>query len=311
MKTPAPALGDRILKALDMAVLKRIQPRQYQLNGLAPDFYSALFPAPANGPPCASPWDSSPMLEFFLDEAEKFFEDGAHGISSSGYWLEGDQELPLLATALRVDGDDLIIIHAAQDDYNERTRILRQARNELLARQKATTDLNKYKEIAFHDALTKLYSRGAFGDILKDRLADKGVYKRRAHSLETAMLMLDIDHFKYINDDFGHLAGDAVLIQLGELLMSSLRANDIPVRYGGEEFIIIAPNTNLKQSMVVAEKLRKQVARHDFGLGRPVTVSIGCAVQHPGDDTEKFVSRVDQALYEAKNTGRNRVCGHE
>ncbi|MDR2724612.1 MAG: GGDEF domain-containing protein [Candidatus Adiutrix sp.] len=310
-QNPAAALSDRVLRALDMVVLKQVQPGQYQFGGLAPDFYSALFPAAANGSPCASPWDFSPMLDFFLGEAETFFLQGAHGVKSSGYWLEGDQEVPLLATALRVDGNNLIIIHAAREDYNERTRILRQARNELLARQKVTTDLNKYKDKALHDALTKLYSRGAFADILKDRLAAGNTFKHRAQSPDTALLMLDVDHFKYVNDDFGHLTGDAVLIQLGEILMSSLRANDIPVRYGGEEFMVIAPNTNLKQAMTLAEKLRQMVSGHDFGLGRPVTVSIGCAVHHPGDDTEKFVSRVDQALYEAKNSGRNRVCGRE
>ena len=309
--SPGGGFSDQVLKDLGMAVLQQVQPRQYRFSGLAPDFYSTLFPASADGSPCASPWDFSPMLEFFLDEAENFFEEGAHGVSNSGYWLEGDREVPLLATAHRVDGVNIIIIHAAGEDYTERTRILRQARNELLARQKVATDLDAYKEKALHDSLTKLYSRGAFSDILKERLAAKDAFKRRSPSPETAMLMLDIDHFKAINDEFGHLTGDAVLIQLGEILLSSLRVNDTPARYGGEEFIIIAPSTNLAQSLVIAEKLRQEVASHDFGLGRPVTVSIGCAVNRPGDSPDQFVSRVDQALYEAKNTGRNRVCGHE
>jgi diguanylate cyclase (GGDEF)-like protein len=308
------SLENMILKCLDMAVLRQVQPRQYKFTGLPPNFYSALFPASAEGSPCDSPWEVSPMLDYFLDEAEKFFEAGAQGISNSGFWLENGQdgqEIPLTAMALRAGGENVIIVHAAREDYLERTRILRQARNELLARQKATTDLEKYKQKALHDALTKVYSRGAFADILKDQMADHGKFKLRGNSPDTALLMLDIDHFKKINDEFGHLAGDAVLIQLGEILHTSLRANDVPARYGGEEFVVIAPHTSLKQSVTMAEKLRKTVAGHDFGLGRPVTVSIGCAVKQTGDTADQFVNRADQALYEAKNAGRNRVCFHQ
>jgi diguanylate cyclase (GGDEF)-like protein len=309
----ADGLGSMILKALDMAVLRRIHPRQYRFNGLAPDFYSAIFPASADGAPCGNPWEFSPMLDYFLNEAEEIFAEGARdGVISSGFWLENDQEgreVPLSAAARRVDGIDIIIIHAAWDDYTARARILRQARNELLVRQKVTTDLDKYKKKALYDALTKVYSRGAFAEILNERLAARSASERRAPSSEMAMLMLDIDRFKAVNDDFGHLTGDAVLIQLGEILRFSLRAADTPVRYGGEEFVVLAPETDLQQAMALAEKLRQAVAEHDFGLGRQVTISLGCAVNRPGEPPDHFVGRADQALYEAKNTGRNRVCG--
>jgi len=310
----AAELGNMVLRALDLAVLKRIRPRQYRFNGLPPDFYSAIFPASADGSPCDSPWDCSPMLDFFLDEAEDFFAEGAPGTRSSGYWLENDpegREVPLTATARRVDGVNVIIIQAVWDDYAERSRILRQARNEMLTRRKVTTDLDRYKEKALYDALTKVYSRGAFADRLKDRPSVAGAFKPRAHSDETALLMLDIDRFKDVNDEFGHLTGDAVLIQLGELLRLSLRASDTPFRYGGEEFIVLAPGTSLGQAGALAEKLRQAVAGHDFGLGRPITVSIGYTINRPGEPPDEFVSRADQALYEAKNAGRNRVCGRE
>ena len=314
MKEPPSAaeLGNMVLRALDMAVLRQCQPRQYRFNGLPPDFYSDIFPAAADGSPCDNPWETSPMLEFFLGEAEDFFADGARGTCGSGFWLENDREgreVPLLATARQVDGVNVIIIQAAWEDYTERSRILRQARNEMLARQKVATDLDRYKEKALYDALTKVYSRGAFTDSLKAWPAARGVFKTRVHSGETALLMLDIDHFKAVNDEFGHLTGDAVLIQLGELLRFSLRADDTPFRYGGEEFIILAPDTNLEQALALAEKLRQAVAGHDFGLGRPVTVSLGCTINRPGESSDDFVSRADQALYEAKNAGRNRVCG--
>jgi len=309
----AAGLSDKVLLALDMAVLRRLKPRQYQFSGLAPDFYSSLFPASAEGSPCDSPWEFSPMLDYFLGEAEEFFAHGAKGACCSGFWLEGElegREIPLTASARQVDGISFIVIHAARDDYTERARILRQARLELLKRLKADTDLDKYKEKVLFDALTKIYCRGAFTDILNEQLANQNTFMRRAQSSELAMLMLDIDHFKTINDDFGHLAGDSVLIQLGEILRTSLRTNDTPIRYGGEEFIVIAPNTSLKQSKTLAEKLRQTVASHDFGLGRQITVSIGCAVNHPDDHPDQFIHRADQALYEAKNTGRNKVCAH-
>ena len=311
MKEPDPAcnLGDRVLKALDMAVLRRTAPGLYRLSGLAPDFYTALFPPAADGAPCESPWELSPMLDFFLGEAESFFAEGAHGVKHSGFWLEGDQEVPLMATALQADGTNVIIIHAAREYYLERTRILRQARTELLKQQKMVTDLDQYKKKALYDPLTKVYSRWVSSDILKEQMTAHNASDRRAHSPEMAVLMLDIDHFKNVNDEFGHLTGDAVLIQLGEILFDSLRANDTPVRYGGEEFLIIAPGTNLEQSIALAEKLRQAVAEHNFGLDRPVTISIGCTIKRSGDTPEEFVRRADQALYEAKNTGRNRVCG--
>lgn len=307
------ALAEGLLKAMNMAALERLGPRRYAFLGQAPAFYLDLFPFSAEGRPCDSPWEFSPMLDYFLGEAEEFFEDGSpEGLRNSGYWLEtgsDGQDIPLMATARLVDETEIIVIHAAREDYAERTRILRQARSEILERQKVATALDKYREKALFDALTKVYSRGAFSDILKEKLDAQYSFTRRTNSQELAVLMLDIDHFKYVNDDFGHLTGDAVLIQLGEILRAALRNNDTPVRYGGEEFIIVAPNTSLKQSLALAEKLRLKVANHDFGLGRPLTISIGCAVHLPGEDPTAFINRADQALYEAKKAGRNRVYG--
>jgi diguanylate cyclase (GGDEF)-like protein len=182
-------------------------------------------------------------------------------------------------------------------------RILRKARVELLDRRKIATALNAFKKRALYDSLTRLYNRGAFLDILQNQIANL-----RTYSPNLALLMIDIDDFKKINDDLGHLSGDSVLTQLGELLRSSLRKNDAPVRYGGEEFVVVAPNTSLSQSMQVAEKLRKVIAEHDFGIGRPVTVSVGCTIYRPGEDSRDFINRADQALYDAKHLGKNIVC---
>ena len=87
-----------------------------------------------------------------------------------------------------------------------------------------------------------------------------------------------------------------------------MRKNDAPVRYGGEEFAVIAPNTSLPQSAQVAEKLRRIIADHNFGIDRQVTISIGTTIYRPGEDSREFISRADLALYDAKHAGKNTVC---
>ncbi|MGL4209585.1 MAG: GGDEF domain-containing protein, partial [Candidatus Adiutrix sp.] len=96
--------------------------------------------------------------------------------------------------------------------------------------------------------------------------------------------------------------------QLGEILRNSLRKNDAAVRYSGEEFMVIAPNTSLKQSVYVAEKLRKIIETHDFALARTITASIGCTIYRPGEDCRDFIARAKSALLDAKQSGKNTVC---
>lgn len=302
------ALGFEILMTMEVAVLRRMGPGVYSISGMAPSFYTQLFPQDEDGAHCSTPWQYSPMLEFFLEEAEEFFnqnpEPGA--ILTSGLWVEeldSGEELPLTATARVLKDSKVILIQAVREEYAERVRILRKARVELLERRKIANALNAFKKRALYDPLTKLYNRGAFMDILQNQIAGL-----RTYAPNLALLMMDIDNFKSINDDFGHLAGDSVLTQIGELLRRSLRKNDAPVRYGGEEFAVIAPNTSLPQSVQVAEKLRHIVEEHDFGIDRKVTISIGTTIYRPGEDSREFISRSDLALYDAKHAGKNTVC---
>ncbi len=302
------ALGFDILMTMEVAVLKRIGPRVYNLCGMAPYFYPQLFPKEGDGSHSNRPWQYSPMLEFFLEEAEEFFTKNTEpGLSlSSGIWveeIESGEDVPLTATARILKEAKVILIQAVREEYNERVRILRKARVELLERRKITSALNAFKKRALYDSLTKLYNRGAFMDILQNQIANL-----RTYAPNLALLMLDIDDFKKINDDLGHLTGDSILTQLGELLRRSLRKNDAPVRYGGEEFAVIAPNTSLPQSLQVAEKLRRMVAENDFGIDRQVTISIGCTIYRPGEDSREFISGADLALYDAKHAGKNTVC---
>ena len=301
------ALGFEVLMTMEVAVLKRVAPKTYHLCGMAPYFYTQLFPHQADGSHCNTPWQYSPMLEFFLEEAEDFFEKTPEIGSShaSGIWVEetdSGEDVPLTATARVLKDAQVIIVQAVREEYAERVRILRKARVELLERRKITSALNAFKKRALYDSLTKLYNRGAFLDILHNQIANL-----RTYAPNLALLMIDLDDFKKVNDDLGHLAGDSILTQIGELLRRSLRKNDAPVRYGGEEFAVIAPNTSLPQSLQVAEKLRRMVAEHDFGIDRQVTISIGCTIYRPGEDSREFISRADMALYDAKHAGKNTV----
>ena len=121
------------------------------------------------------------------------------------------------------------------------------------------------------------------------------------------VIMLDIDHFKQINDTHGHLTGDRVLVELAGIIRSQLRSTDIVGRWGGEEFLVIFHGTSLAVMTEVAEKLRVAIAEAAFPKVGTATASFGLTVYLPGDTAESLVDRADKALYKAKSGGRNRV----
>lgn len=174
--------------------------------------------------------------------------------------------------------------------------------------ESAVSDREKFQFLASTDALTQTLNRRALIEKLGVEI-ERG--KRYRHEL--SLLMIDLDHFKAVNDTHGHLVGDAVLRQLGEILIDEARAVDIVARYGGEEFVIVLPDTQLDGGTIFAERLCNRVAKHNFGDVPDelrVTISIGLTgvMSGEGPSVEDIISRADAALYEAKNTGRNRVC---
>jgi diguanylate cyclase (GGDEF)-like protein len=126
--------------------------------------------------------------------------------------------------------------------------------------------------------------------------------------------MMDIDHFKNVNDTHGHLVGSAVLQQLGILIRDTFRGEDMSGRYGGEEFITFFPETSKGDALRGAERFRKRVEEHTFryrDVRLHISISIGIATMpDDGDGLEALIHKADTALYEAKNQGRNRVCGY-
>lgn len=164
------------------------------------------------------------------------------------------------------------------------------------------------EELARRDGLTGLYNHITFFRILEDEIARVLRYGGGA-----SLMMIDIDHFKRVNDSFGHLAGDAILRDLSALLRKESRTIDSVCRYGGEEITVILPSTDTAEANLLAERLRKAVERHVFdvgeGLSTGITASIGIATcPRHARAAEALVKAADLALYAAKQGGRNRCC---
>jgi len=165
--------------------------------------------------------------------------------------------------------------------------------------------VQRVKQLAYLDGLTGIFNRRYF----ELRIVEEFERARR-HGAGFSVVMADIDDFKKLNDDFGHLLGDEVLRQVSSLFHQQLRKIDVVCRYGGEEFAILLSQTNEQQAMAVAEKLRRMMADWNFpGVPRAVTISAGVAVfpEH-GKTRNDIMQSADSALYAAKQGGRNRVC---
>lgn len=164
------------------------------------------------------------------------------------------------------------------------------------------------KTIAIYDSLTNLYNRRYFEERLTGE-TQRAFYGGTPISL----IMIDIDHFKKINDTFGHTEGDKVLQEIASLLKNSVRKKDTVARYGGEEFVLILPEAGLEEATMIAERIRRLVEQTPLTIGKVqmnITVSLGISnfPTHRAKSKEELVKMADEALYEAKRAGRNRVC---
>jgi len=163
--------------------------------------------------------------------------------------------------------------------------------------------INKYlHQQATTDNLTELFNRQYFNEHLGQEILRAERYNRAL-----SLILFDIDHFKDINDNFGHLAGDGVLRELAAMLQSRIRQSDILARWGGEEFVLLVHETGRDLAHELAEKLCRAIAQHNFSLKEKITCSFGVTEYIPGEIPTNFINRADQALYHAKETGRNRV----
>ncbi len=160
----------------------------------------------------------------------------------------------------------------------------------------------KLQSLAMRDGLTRLFNRRFMEELIRD-----AINRAKRSGLPLSLVMIDVDHFKQINDALGHAAGDGVLRRLADLLEQHKRSTDYLARWGGDELVLLLTDTGLTGAGLVAEKLRGLVeASEQAGSGR-ISLSMGVSEYHAGEDATRFIARADQAMYRAKRSGRNRV----
>ncbi len=265
------------------------------------------------------------------EDFARALDDCAPDIILADYHLPGFDGLAALAIAQErcpeapfvfvtgVLGDERAVetLKRGADDYILKDRMSRlgpavlRALDDAHVRNEKEALVRKLDELATHDGLTGLYNHRAFYALLEEERLRADRFAR-----PVSLLMIDIDHFKRVNDTHGHLAGDAILKGLSDLLTRQARAIDRVCRYGGEELTLILPETENAAALNIAERLRAAVAAQLFDTGNScsvhITVSIGVAAYPAHADTpDKLVAAADSALYAAKQVGRNRVCRYE
>ncbi len=229
--------------------------------------------------------------------------------------LERTRNVPILAIAEADNNTRLVrALEIGVNDYLVRPF----DKNEMLARARTQIRKKRYTErlrdnvqlsieMAITDALTGLYNR-RYMETHVGTLVDQAI----ARGKPLSVLILDIDYFKSINDTHGHDAGDDVLQDFAIRIRKSIRGIDLACRYGGEEFVVVMPETDMAVATMVAERLRRRIASEPFPIQKgarmiEVTISIGIAALGPADNAAAVIKRADQALYRAKRDGRNRV----
>jgi diguanylate cyclase (GGDEF)-like protein len=176
-----------------------------------------------------------------------------------------------------------------------------------LVRERAFAQADSYAQAAAIDPVSGLFNRRYFQARLEEELQ-----RAQRHALSVGLLMIDVDDFKSINDRFGHLAGDIVIRDIGEILRRSVRVFDICTRFGGEEFAVVMPGSGREDGVRIAERIRERIeayrATEPELASIQITASVGLAVSSAGTSARDVISLADQALYQAKRSGKNQVC---
>jgi len=207
------------------------------------------------------------------------------------------------------------------NNYMDKKKIPEGQARDLVARdlvsERSRKRLEETKKLIIIDPLTGLYNhRGLLGDVTANPPIEGRLQQMFAHSQRTgeslAAVMIDLDNFKQYNDTYGHMDGDEALILFTKLMKDVIRDSDFPVRYGGEEFIIILPDTNIVEGSAIVERLRK-IVEQCRGFKRPLTISAGITCFDPKDQPspintpQELIKEADVLVYEAKDRGRNQT----
>ena len=164
------------------------------------------------------------------------------------------------------------------------------------------TDKKRLEALSLKDKLTGLYNRNKFDELMILKIEEFNRYQ-----VDFSIIMIDIDNFKCVNDEYGHDVGDKVLVHIAKILKDNVRISDIVARWGGEEFIIVCEHTNTKKSYIIAENIRKIIEKEYFEEVEKQTISLGLTQFTKEDSINSIFKRVDNALYKAKSEGKNKT----
>jgi diguanylate cyclase (GGDEF)-like protein len=215
------------------------------------------------------------------------------------HWITEIQLLPphKRIIALWTPGKEVINTYVVDVTYSTESKHTIISLSEIT---KMEEEKKLYQKQIYIDELTQIYNRTMFNKQL-----DIELKRSNAEKSELSMILMDIDHFKQVNDRYGHMVGDEVLVGLTHLIKSKIRTNDLFARWGGEEFVILLPDTDSEGAWILAENLRKMIEIYTFSAGISLTCSFGVAAKKQ-EDIYLF-RKADEALYRAKLNGRNRV----
>jgi diguanylate cyclase len=223
---------------------------------------------------------------FESSESDEYLQPKVEGVR----WVDYLMQHPTKEHKVKMRGS-IFTVHANKMEYEDKIRHV-----------VVFTDVTKLHQLATQDVLTKVANRFQFDKVLLHSIS---VAQRYGRAL--SMLLIDIDHFKVINDRYGHLAGDEVLKQVAAFLSNGVRKSDVVARWGGEEFVILLPDSELASAVKLAETLCEKIAQSSFDPVERVTCSIGVVRWNEGESADQLLKRVDEKLYRAKEGGRNRV----
>jgi diguanylate cyclase (GGDEF)-like protein len=211
-----------------------------------------------------------------------------------------------VVTGLEAGADDYLVKPFDLDELRARVNI---ANRIIDLERRLRESLDRVQKMATHDSLTDLYNRRALYDIAENELA-----RARRENKPVSLVMMDIDHFKNVNDEYGHNIGDQALRRVAHIIVEKIRTYDTAARWGGEEFLLVLPGTDMKEASQIAERVRQGIENAKIplqgGKHLDLQASFGVSTSLPNDllTFDLLVHQADEALYDAKDEGRNRVC---
>jgi len=258
--------------------------------------------------------DIRAIVNIFAEEVRNLvnFEQFDYCCESIGYYLTREKRLAHSCNyRLKLDNEDLGEIHITRSKkfVEEELAIIERVMSSLVFPLRNALLYRQALEAALQDPLTALGNKRAL-----DAALHREAEMSRRHNIPLSIIVVDVDHFKNINDTWGHCAGDVILKQMADCLKASSRKSDQCFRFGGEEFVVVLSNTNAAGARIISERLRRNIetSRHFMGDTEvPVTASLGTATFNYKETLSHFMERADRALYKAKQNGRNRVMSAE